>query len=149
MGPKDIAKGEYIAVRRDNFQKSTYPLTSLKSDIPAVLKSIQKDMFTRAKEQYDQHVVKLTKWEDVAPALDAKNVILVPWCEDSECEDTIKERSGKKELAEGEVQDDKAPSMGAKSLCIPFEQPKEGVHGLKCIQCNMDAKVWGLFGRSY
>ena len=106
-------------------------------------------MFTRAKEQFDQHVVKLTKWEDVIPSLDAKNVILVPWCEGSECEDTIKERSGKRELVEDEVQDDKAPSMGAKSLCIPFEQPKEGVHGLKCIQCNMEAKVWGLFGRSY
>ena len=106
-------------------------------------------MFTRAKHDFDSHVVKLTKWEDVVPTLDAKNCILVPWCEDSECEDTIKERSGRKELAEGEVQDEKAPSMGAKSLCIPFEQPSEGVEGLKCIQCDRDAKVWGLFGRSY
>lgn len=106
-------------------------------------------MFIKAKKEYDSHVVKLTKWEDVVPTLDAKNVILVPWCADSECEDAIKERSGKKELAEGEVQDDRAPSMGAKSLCIPFEQPKEGVEGLECIQCNMKAKVWGLFGRSY
>ena len=149
IGPKDIAKGEYVAVRRDTFQKTTYSLSSLTKDVPALLKTIQNDMFTRAKKEFDQHVVKLTDWKDVVPALDAKNVMLVPWCEDSDCEDTIKERSAKKALAEGEVQDDKAPSMGAKSLCIPFEQPKEGVHGLKCIQCDMVAKTWALFGRSY
>jgi prolyl-tRNA synthetase len=149
IGPKDIAKSEYVAVRRDTFQKATYSLSSLTTEVPALLKTIQSDMFTRAKKEFDQHVVKLTEWKDVVPALDAKNIILVPWCEDSDCEDTIKERSGKKDLGEGEVQDDKAPSMGAKSLCIPFEQPKGGVAGLKCIQCDMDAKIWGLFGRSY
>ena len=106
-------------------------------------------MFTRAKREFEQHVIKLTKWSDVVPTLDGKNVILVPWCEESECEDEIKERSGRKELAEGEEQDDRAPSMGAKSLCIPFEQPAEGVKGLQCIQCGKEAKVWGLFGRSY
>ena len=106
-------------------------------------------MFNRAKKEYDQHVVKLTEWKDVVPALDAKNIILVPWCEDSECEDAVKERSGRQELAEDEAQDDRAPSMGAKSLCIPFEQPQEGVDGLKCIQCSATATCWGLFGRSY
>ena len=136
-------------MRRDTFQKSTHSLDTLTQDIPALLKTIQKDMFNRAKEERDRHVVKLTNWNDVVKTLDAKNVILVPWCRDSECEDTIKERSGRKELTEGEVQDERAPSMGAKSLCIPFEQPSEGVAGLKCIQCNMEAKVWGLFGRSY
>lgn len=106
-------------------------------------------MYSRAKETFDSRIVKLTEWKDVVRTLDGKNLILIPWCEDSDCEDTIKERSGKKELAEGEVQDDRAPSMGAKSLCIPFEQPNEGVEGLKCIQCGMKAKIWGLFGRSY
>jgi len=124
-------------------------MSSLTTDIPALLKTIQSDMFTKAKKAFDSHVVKVTKWADIVPALDAKNVVLIPWCQDSDCEDTIKERSGKKELAEGEVQDDRAPSMGAKSLCIPFEQPSEGVKGLNCIQCGMEAKVWGLFGRSY
>jgi prolyl-tRNA synthetase len=110
-------------------------------------------MFIKAKKEYDSHVVKLTDWDDVIPTLDRKNVILVPWCEDSECEDIFKERSSKQESADadspGERADERAPSMGAKSLCIPFEQPSEGVTDLKCIQCGKDAKVWGLFGRSY
>jgi prolyl-tRNA synthetase len=149
IGPKDIAKGEYIAVRRDTFAKQTLPLTSLSSEIPALLNTIQHDMFVRAKQQFDSHVIKLHHWKDVVPTLDAKNLILIPWCNEGQCEDEIKERSGKRELSEGETEDDRAPSMGAKSLCIPLEQPKEGVEGLECIQCGMKAKVWGLFGRSY
>ena len=136
-------------MRRDTLGKVTCKLSSVTTDIPALLKTIQKDMYLRAKNDFDTHVVKLTEWKDVVPTLDAKNIILVPWCEDSECEDTIKDRSAKKDLAEGEVQDERAPSMGAKSLCIPFEQPAEGVHGLNCIQCGKTAKVWALFGRSY
>lgn len=98
----------------------------------------------------DAHVVKLTDWDDVVPTLDRKNLILVPWCENSECEDIFKERSSKRETENCDSPvDERAPSMGAKSLCIPFEQPSEGVTNLKCIQCGKDARVWGLFGRSY
>jgi prolyl-tRNA synthetase len=106
-------------------------------------------MLSRARQVRDAHVIQLTKWDDVVPALDAKNVILVPWCRDGKCEDTIKERSSKKNDPDAGPQDEKAPSMGAKSLCIPFDQPEEGVAGLKCIQCGKEALVWGLFGRSY
>jgi prolyl-tRNA synthetase len=60
-------------------------------------------MFTHARKEFNQHVVKLTKWKDVVPTLNAKNVILVPWCQESQYEDDIKERSGRKELAEGEA----------------------------------------------
>jgi hypothetical protein len=41
--------------------------------------------------------------------------------------------------------------MGAKSLCIPFEQPKALAAGQKCIhpKCGLNAKSYTLFGRSY
>jgi prolyl-tRNA synthetase len=50
----------------------------------------------------------------------------------------------------GEV-DDKSPSMGAKSLCIPFTQPADGVvPGMtKCFACAAYAKSYTVFGRSY
>jgi prolyl-tRNA synthetase len=38
--------------------------------------------------------------------------------------------------------------MGAKSLCIPFEQP-EMPEGALCFASGKPAKNWGLFGRSY
>ena len=51
-----------------------------------------------------------------------------------------------------EPQDERAPSAGAKSLAIPFDQspwtPIE--HGkTKCPACGNDAKRWTMFGRSY
>jgi len=50
--------------------------------------------------------------------------------------------------ADGEAVDERAPSMGAKSLCIPFEQDKyPDIKGLKCPQCGKDAKRWTMFGR--
>lgn len=43
-----------------------------------------------------------------------------------------------------------APSMGAKSLCIPFKPLKELKEGQKCITpCGKPAKFYCLFGRSY
>ena len=53
---------------------------------------------------------------------------------------------------EDEEEDERAPSMGAKSLCKPFEQltDKPIVPGeTKCVACGQDAKHYMLFGRSY
>lgn len=51
-----------------------------------------------------------------------------------------------------EPQDERAPSAGAKSLAIPFDQsrwtPIEPGK-TKCPACGSDAKRWTLFGRSY
>jgi prolyl-tRNA synthetase len=51
-----------------------------------------------------------------------------------------------------EPQDERAPSAGAKSLAIPFDQsqwtPIEPGK-TKCPACGRDAKRWTMFGRSY
>jgi bifunctional glutamyl/prolyl-tRNA synthetase len=41
--------------------------------------------------------------------------------------------------------------MGAKALCIPFDQPKPVKPGQTCIHpsCKNKAKFYTLFGRSY
>jgi prolyl-tRNA synthetase len=51
-----------------------------------------------------------------------------------------------------EPQDERAPSAGAKSLAIPFEQGHWDpiIPGkTKCPACGRDSKRWTLFGRSY
>ena len=86
------------------------------------------------------------------PSLNAKNVCLIPHCLTEKCEDEIKELSARKEGGEETEEDKRAPSMGAKSLCIPFEQPEGLVKGeTKCVnpQCGRDAEQWCMFGRSY
>ena len=55
-------------------------------------------------------------------------------------------------VVEGVAEDAKAPSAGAKSLCIPHDQERFGAfpdgENQKCIQCGEKAKRWTMFGRS-
>lgn len=151
-GPKDIMKKQVLSVRRDNGEKAPIPLDGLASTVQTLLDTIQSDLYNKAKKSFDEHTKIITKWEEFTPALNAKNVILIPHCDREECEDEIKERS-KGTNEGGEPEDAKAPSMGAKSLCIPFEQPT-GEHAIvpgttKCTQCGENAKHYTLFGRSY
>jgi prolyl-tRNA synthetase len=53
---------------------------------------------------------------------------------------------------DSEDQDERAPSAGAKSLAIPFDQArwsKLEPGKTKCPACGKDAKRWTMFGRSY
>ncbi|KZV99616.1 proline-tRNA ligase [Exidia glandulosa HHB12029] len=148
LGPGDIAKAQTIGVRRDTGAKAPIGLANIEESVSTLLNTIQSEMFARAKAEYDTRLKVVTKWEDVVPALDGKNAVVIPWCEVEACEDAIKERS-----TGSEAQDARAPSAGAKSLCIPFDQDRWGqkiVPGqTKCPQCGTDAKRWTLFGRSY
>ena len=49
---------------------------------------------------------------------------------------------------EGQSSDELAPSMGAKTLCIPFDQPKS-ITDETCVYCPKPATCYTLFGRSY
>ncbi len=151
-GPKDAAASQVSYARRDTGAKGAIPVASLSTEIPTLLETIQADMYTKAEAAFRAHRIEVTKWEDVVPALDAKNVVLIPHCLAEKCEDKIKDlTSGKAEEVEG-PEDKKAPSMGMKSLCIPFEQPAGIVTGeTKCLnpECGALAEKWCMFGRSY
>lgn len=147
-GPQDHKKKQIVAVRRDNGEKSVIPLDdNLGTALKELLATIHKDMFNRAKESFDSHRIKVTSLEEFVPALNKKCVLLAPFCGGMECEDDIKDRTAK-QGQEGEDVDDKAPSMGAKSLCIPFEQ-EPLPENAKCVGCGMKAEFWTMFGRSY
>ena len=156
FGPVE-SKGHFVTTSRRDVAgeegKSEIPITELKTAVPALLDTIQKDLYDRADEKFKSHVKKITNWDDFVPALNDKNVCLIPHCLTERCEDEIKDRSVRTaEEESGEAQDSKAPSMGGKSLCIPFEQPEGIERGVtKCMNpgCKNTAEKWCLFGRSY
>ncbi len=49
------------------------------------------------------------------------------------------------------VVEEGAPAMGAKGLCIPFDQPEKLAENQQCChpECKNKAKFFTLFGRSY
>lgn len=153
FGPKDAAKEVVSFARRDSGEKGTVPIAELSARVPELLETVQKSMYDKADVAFRQHRVVLDKWEDVVPALDAKNVVIIPFCLDGKCEDQIKElTTGRTDEPADKPEDQKAPSMGMKSLCIPFDQPEGLKQGeTKCLnpECGRLAGEMVMFGRSY
>jgi bifunctional glutamyl/prolyl-tRNA synthetase len=148
LGPKDIEKQQIVAVRRDTGEKVTLPRDTAAQELSNLLNKIQNNLLQIATNDLKSHTVLLKDWSQFATNLDKKNMILVPFCGDSSCEDKIKAESARDD---GEAAEPGAPSMGAKSLCIPLEQPAPIGSGDKCIHpdCKRKPLFYTLFGRSY
>ncbi|KAI9742316.1 MAG: ribose-phosphate pyrophosphokinase 1, partial [Candelina submexicana] len=152
FGPGESKGGYVTTARRDKPRKEDkgqIQISELSKGVSELLEQIQADLYSRADAAFKSHVKKLTKWDDFVPALNDKNVCLIPHCLTEKCEDEVKELSARKEQADDTPEDAKAPSMGAKSLCIPFEQPEEGIaEGTACTNpnCKNKAEKWCLFG---
>jgi prolyl-tRNA synthetase len=75
-------------------------------------------------------------WEAFTAALDRRHMVLAPWADEEAVEEDVKKRSA-------------GPGgAGAKTLCIPFEQP-ELPAGTRCFASGKPAVNWALWGRSY
>ncbi|KAK6638550.1 hypothetical protein RUM43_006817 [Polyplax serrata] len=146
LGPNDLQKGQLIAVRRDNGEKIVIELKNKIPNLKNLLEEIQSNMYNRAMKELKAHTVILKDWSQFCSALDGKNIILAPFCEEESCEDNIKKDSARDENVEPG-----APVMGAKSLCIPFDQPEAIGNNDKCIHpsCKNKPVRFTLFGRSY
>ncbi|KAG1651554.1 Bifunctional glutamate/proline--tRNA ligase [Nymphon striatum] len=103
-------------------------------------------MYNKAKAVLDEHVVVCYTWDEFCTKLEKKCLIQAPFCGVESCEESIKKDSAREEPSEPG-----APSMGAKSLCIPFEQPKKMETKTECIhpKCKNKPQYYTLFGRSY
>ncbi len=96
VGPKDIAKNEVRAVRRYDGNKQQIGLTGIVSTVQTMLHEIQNNLLSRARKVRDDHLKYVTEWSQFVPALDRKNLVLIPWCEAVKCEEEIKDRSGRR-----------------------------------------------------
>merc|ERR1719222_351541 len=146
LGPRDVKNGQFVAVRRDTGEKITMSKDNCENEIQDLLTTIQDSLFKRAKGELDTHLSVVESWDDFVKALEKGHLIQAPFCGVEDCEDTIKDMS----KADIEVEPG-APSMGAKSLCVPFKQPKQLAKDQKCVKpgCSNKAKDYTLFGRSY
>lgn len=147
LGFKDLKNKQFVAVRRDTGEKITVKREQAAKDIPALMETIHENMFKKADKDLHDHLKVTKKWDEFIQFLDTKNIIMAPFCGESPCEDKIKAESARDD-AEAEPG---APAMGAKTLCIPFEQPAKITKDDKCVHpaCGRSAKFYTLFGRSY
>uniref|UniRef100_A0A1L8DRV9 Bifunctional glutamate/proline--tRNA ligase n=1 Tax=Nyssomyia neivai TaxID=330878 RepID=A0A1L8DRV9_9DIPT len=148
LGPRDMKAGQLVAVRRDTGQKITIKRATAAADIAMLLEKIHENMLAKATKDLNDHKKLTRNWDEFVKLLDAKNIILSPFCGNSQCEDKIKDESQRQNA---EFVEPGAPSMGAKTLCIPFEQPEKLKDADKCInpECKLKPMAFTLFGRSY
>ncbi|XP_028176463.1 bifunctional glutamate/proline--tRNA ligase [Ostrinia furnacalis] len=149
LGPKDIERGEVVAVRRLTGEKLTLKRDQSTAELVALLEKTHEDMLAKATKDRDARLSLVTKWDDFTAALERKHILLAPFCGEMPCEDSIKNDSARTE--DDPTTEVKGPAMGAKSLCIPFQQPRELSATDVCIHpaCKSKPKYITLFGRSY
>ena len=130
IGPKDIEKNQVIVVRRDTREKSVVSLDEITEKLGDILKTIQQDMFDRAKAHLDSHIDTAVSMEEMIEKFQAnRGFIKAMWCGDEACEDEIKAQTG-----------------GASSRCIPDEE--EHLADV-CVCCGKPAKHMVYWGKAY
>ncbi len=130
IGPKDIEKDQVILVRRDTGEKQSVKLENARKTVEKILENIQKSLFKKAKKRLTDSILKPKDWNEFQKAAKGKKLIFAPHCEETECEELVKYETG-----------------GVKTLCIPFDQPKN--IPAKCIKCGKPAKHMVYFAKSY
>ncbi|XP_071595793.1 bifunctional glutamate/proline--tRNA ligase isoform X7 [Heliangelus exortis] len=144
VGPRDMKSQQFVTVRRDTGQKVTFSEHEAEGRLKQILEEIQANLYSRASEDLKSHMVVANTMEDFQKELDSGKIVQIPFCGEIECEDWIKKTTARdQDLEPG------APSMGAKSLCIPFQPLRELQSGTRCICGKNPAKFYTLFGRSY
>ncbi|XP_024936533.1 bifunctional glutamate/proline--tRNA ligase isoform X2 [Cephus cinctus] len=148
LGPKDLEKKQVTLVRRDNSARLVTSRADVFSSVSKLLDEIHSFLLNRATVELKEHITETNEWSEFCTSLDKKHLILAPFCGEISCEDQIKADSAREDVGE----EPGAPAMGAKGLCIPFDQPKfASLNTLKCIHpsCTRKPKFYTLFGRSY
>ncbi len=128
LGPKDVAAGSAVVVRRDVGTKQTVALTDLKETVTTLLETIQQDLYARSQERRISRTTTVDSWDDFTRVITEGGFALAHWSGDPEVEKQIKEETG------------------ATIRCIPFDQKKEaGV----CIKSGKASEGRVIFAKSY
>ena len=129
IGPRDIAEGKCVVVRRDTREKMVCDIASLPEKIGELLPQIQKDMYERAKKHLEEHTFEAPDKETFEALFEeTKGFVKAMWCGSRECEEKIKE------------------DYSVTSRCIPYKQQQLSD---VCVCCGKPATKMVYWGRAY
>lgn len=128
-GPKDIAAGQAVVVRRDTREKTIVPLDQISENVCQILETMQREMLERARAHRDAHTYTVTDYEEFKKTIEGRpGFVKAMWCGDVGCEEKIKE------------------DVQATSRCIPFDEEHLSD---TCVCCGRPAKKMVYWGRAY
>jgi prolyl-tRNA synthetase len=128
LGPKDLAKGQAVLVRRDEKLKVPVPLDAVVAHAQSMLDAMQLALFSRAKQFRADHTFEVNNLEELKARAD-DGFLLAHWCESPACEAQVKEQGG-----------------GVTSRNRPFDLVQ--VAG-KCVVCGEPSPGRMVFSKAY
>jgi prolyl-tRNA synthetase len=129
VGPRDLENGTVEVARRDTKEKKVVPLDQVVNEMPALLDSIQQNIYQKALKFREEKITKVDSYADFKKILDEKGgFVLAHWDGTAETEGLIKEETK------------------ATIRCIPLDAVEEsGV----CVYSGKPSGQRVLFARAY
>jgi prolyl-tRNA synthetase len=93
IGARDIENGTVELMRRDTLEKETMPLQGIAAHINQLLDDIQANIFKKAKDFRDSHIVKVDTYDEFKEQIEKGGFILAHWDGTTETEEKIKEET--------------------------------------------------------
>ena len=130
IGPKDIETGQFVAVRRDNREKTLISLTEPFKAVEDLLETFREAIYKIALDNRKARSGDAGTIEEISALLqkNGDGFVRAMWCGDEACEKQVKERTG------------------AGSRCIPFEQERIAN---TCVCCGKPADTLVLWAKAY
>jgi prolyl-tRNA synthetase len=129
-GPRDIEKGQVVAVRRDTGEKSFVPAADAEKALRSLLDGVQAGLFKRALDFRAANTRAVKDYAEFKTVIEEKGgFIEAGWCGDPACEERVKNETK------------------ATIRLIPLE--KKDAHGAACVACGKKAKDIAVFARAY
>jgi prolyl-tRNA synthetase len=129
IGPRDVAAGQGVLVRRVDREKDTLPLDALAAELPARLEAYQRLLFGRALDFRAQNSHHVDDYETFRSTLEGQGgFLMAPWCGDGDCEKQIN------------------ADTGATIRVVPFDSPDESGN---CVRDGRPSERRVVFARAY
>ncbi|MGI9117937.1 MAG: proline--tRNA ligase [Minisyncoccia bacterium] len=128
IGPKDIANGQCVLVRRDTGEKIITEINNVVSSIKETLQNIQSSLYANALDRQNANTVEANTWDEFVSAIEAGKFVLAHYDGSVETEKLIKTETS------------------ATVRCIPFnEKPSNGI----CIKTGSPSVQRVIFAKNY
>ena len=129
IGPRDLAEGKCVIVRRDNREKSFVQLDTIVESVKAGLEALRAAIYEKALRHREERTYTAFDLDTLKEIASTKSgYIKAMWCGELECELKLKEEAD------------------VSSRCIPFEG--EAIAD-KCVCCGREAKKLVYWGKAY
>jgi len=130
VGPRDMEKGQVVAVRRDTGEKAFVPVAEAGVTLRTLLQSIQTSLYQRALKFRTDNTFRARDYAELGRLLDEPGgFVEAGWCGDAACEARVKEETK------------------ATIRLLPLDRKDTG--GAPCVVCGKSARDIAVFGRAY